>query len=186
MDVLKYLPSATTPEDYTIRYDAIVSGILKASPTTQFVGLAMGQASRLEYYQYFLNASNHQPGIPLDYISYHFYSQPGGNQSAEQWQTTFFADGASFISTVKSIETIRNNLSPGTKSMLNELGVILPNDNDANRPPIPDNYWNAAGALYAYLYVELARLGLDGTAGESQLVGYITQCATPPPAPEFI
>ncbi|KAJ7918887.1 glycoside hydrolase superfamily [Mycena leptocephala] len=166
---------STTPEDYTIRYDAIVSGILKASPTTQFVGLAMGQASRLEYYQYFLNASNHQPGIPLDYISYHFYSQPGGNQSAEQWQTTFFADGASFISTVKSIETIRNNLSPGTKSMLNELGVILPNDNDANRPPIPDNYWNAAGALYAYLYVELARLGLDGTAGESQLVGYITQ-----------
>jgi hypothetical protein len=64
--------------------------------------------------------------------------------------------------------------------------VILPNDNDANRPPIPENYWNAAGALYAYLYVELARLGLDGTAGESQLVGYITQCATPPPAPEFI
>ncbi|KAJ7918857.1 hypothetical protein B0H13DRAFT_2433847 [Mycena leptocephala] len=73
------------------------------------------------------------------------------------------------------IKTIRNNLSPGTKSMLNELSVILPNDNDANRPPIPDNYWNAAGALYAYLYVELARLGLDGTAGESQLVGYITQ-----------
>ncbi|KAJ6472255.1 hypothetical protein DFH09DRAFT_1475982 [Mycena vulgaris] len=59
--------------------------------------------------------------------------------------------------------------------MLNELGVILHNENDANRPPIPDNYWNAAGALYAYLYVELARLGLDGTAGKSQLVGHITQ-----------
>ncbi|KAJ6620198.1 glycoside hydrolase superfamily [Mycena sp. CBHHK59/15] len=166
---------ATTPEDYTFRYDAIVRGIRKASPKTQFVGLALAQASRLEYYEYFLNASNHQAGIPLDYISYHFYSTPGDGQTAEQWQTTFFSDGASFISTVQSIEAIRKSLSPATKTMINELGVILPNDNDPNRPPIPDNYWNVAGAFYAYLYVALAKLELEGTAGESQLVGYITQ-----------
>ncbi|KAJ6595154.1 glycoside hydrolase superfamily [Mycena vulgaris] len=166
---------STTPEDYTLRYDAIVRGILKASPTTKFVGLAMAQASRLEYYQYFLNASNHQADIPLDYISYHFYATPADGETAEQWQTTFFSSAATFISTVQSIETIRTSLSPSTKTFVNELGVILPNDNDANRPPIPDNYWNAAGALYAYLYLELAKLGLDGTAGESQLVGYITQ-----------
>ncbi|KAJ7599853.1 glycoside hydrolase superfamily [Mycena floridula] len=165
----------TTPQDYTLRYDAIVQGIRKASPNTQFVGLALGHAASLEYYEYFLNASNHQEGIPLDYISYHFYSTPSPDETAEQWQTTFFADADNFISTVKSIEVIRESLSPTTKTMINEIGVILPNDNDPNRPPIPDNYWNAAGVMYAYIYIALAKLGLDGTAGESQLIGFPTQ-----------
>jgi hypothetical protein len=38
----------------------------------------------------------------------------------------------------------------------------------------PDRYWNAAGALYAFLFVELSKLGVD-VIGESQLVGYPTQ-----------
>ena len=40
--------------------------------------------------------------------------------------------------------------------------------------PPPARYWNAAGALYAYLFVELSKLGVD-VIGESQLVGYPTQ-----------
>src|SRR6266576_1297551 len=40
--------------------------------------------------------------------------------------------------------------------------------------PIPDSYWNLAGAEYAYIFAELTRLGID-VAGESQLVGYPTQ-----------
>jgi hypothetical protein len=39
---------------------------------------------------------------------------------------------------------------------------------------IPKGYWNAASALYAYLYVNLAKLGVD-VIGESQLVGYPSQ-----------
>jgi len=40
--------------------------------------------------------------------------------------------------------------------------------------PIPNSYWNLAGALYAYLFGELTQLGID-VAGESQLVGFPTQ-----------
>jgi hypothetical protein len=40
--------------------------------------------------------------------------------------------------------------------------------------PIHENYWNLAGALYAYIFLELTKLGID-VAGESQLVGYPTQ-----------
>src|SRR5205807_1577984 len=40
--------------------------------------------------------------------------------------------------------------------------------------PIPDSYWNLAGSLYAYLFGELTKMGID-VAGESQLVGFPTQ-----------
>ena len=39
---------------------------------------------------------------------------------------------------------------------------------------IPHRYWNAAGALYAYLFTELSKQGVD-VIGESQLVGYPSQ-----------
>ncbi len=39
---------------------------------------------------------------------------------------------------------------------------------------IPHRYWNAAGALYGYLFTELSKLGVD-VIGESQLVGYPSQ-----------
>ena len=35
-------------------------------------------------------------------------------------------------------------------------------------------YWDAAGALYAYLFIELSKQGID-VIGESQLVGYPSQ-----------
>ena len=53
--------------------------------------------------------------------------------------------------------------------------MILPTDNTpADKVPPPAAYWNAAGALYAFLFVELSKLGVD-VIGESQLVGYPTQ-----------
>jgi hypothetical protein len=55
----------------------------------------------------------------------------------------------------------------------------LPGDLTQGEPnhmekPIPPAYWNLSGAFYAYLYVELAKLGID-TVGESQLVGFPSQ-----------
>ena len=78
------------------------------------------------------------------------------------------------------IESIRKRLSPGTKTDTNELGVILATDIDeivamqALPNNIPERYWNAAGALFTYLFIEEAKLGID-VIGESQLVGYPTQ-----------
>ena len=56
------------------------------------------------------------------------------------------------------------------------LGVILPTDgveiaaSKAMPDKIPHRYWNAAGALYGFLFVELTKVGVD-VIGESQLVG---------------
>jgi hypothetical protein len=63
--------------------------------------------------------------------------------------------------------------------MINEAGSILNGDMFQGEPnhvekPIPAAYWNLSGALYAYLYVELAKLGVE-IAGESQLVGFPSQ-----------
>jgi hypothetical protein len=165
-----------TPEQYTERYDAIVSAIHAVSPDTKFVGLALAEPSkRPNYFEYFLNHSNHRAGTPLDFISYHFYASPGKGQTIEDWQYTFFDQANGFLNSVRYIDAIRKRLSPQTKTTLDELGVILPTDNTADDkvPPLPA-YWNLAGSLYAYLYIELSQLQID-VVGESQLIGYPTQ-----------
>jgi len=171
----------TTPEQYTARYDAVVRAIHAVSPDTKFMGLALAAPSdEPRFFEYFLNHAHHQPGIPLDYISYHFYASPTPGQTINNWQYTFFNQADRFLTTVRFVNQIRDRLSPETKTDTDELGVILPNDNsqvaDASGyvPSIPNGYWNVAGALYAYLYVNLAKLGVD-VIGESQLVGYPSQ-----------
>jgi hypothetical protein len=165
-----------TPEQYTVRYDAIVSAIHKVSPETKFMGMALAApSSSPHYFEYFLNPANHKPGIPLDYISYHFYASPSKEQTLDNWQYTFFDQANGFLNTVRYVEAIRKRLSPSTRTDLDELGVILPTDNTAqDKVPPPAAYWNLAGSLYAYLYIELSRIQID-LIGMSQLVGYPTQ-----------
>jgi len=170
----------TTPKQYTERYDAIVSAIHKVSPETKFVGLALADAARPEMYEYFLDHKNHKKDVPLDFISYHFYASPTPGQDINDWQYTFFDQADRFLNVVKFIESIRKRLSPETKTDTDELGVILPGDGveiaekKAHPFTSPELYWNAAGALYAYLFIDLAKQGID-VIGESQLVGYPTQ-----------
>ena len=164
------------PEQYTARYDSIAGAIHKVSPETKFMGLALAAPSSAPaYFEYFLNHKNHKAGIPLDFISYHFYASPTKEQTIDNWQYTFFAQAEGFLNTVRYVESIRKRLSPETKTDLDELGVILPTDNTpADKVAPPAAYWNLAGAMYAYLYIELARLQID-VIGESQLIGYPTQ-----------
>jgi hypothetical protein len=167
---------STTPEEYTERYDAIVEAIHAVSPETKFMGMALAMPSLVpQYFEYFLDHKNHRPGIPLDMISYHFYASPDAGQTIDNWQYTFFDQAAGFLNSVRYIEAIRKRLSPDTRTDTDELGVILPTDNKAgdNVPP-PPAYWNLAGSLYAYLYIELSQLQID-IIGESQLIGYPTQ-----------
>ena len=172
----------TTPEKYNVEYDAIVSAIHQVSPETKFMGLALAQPSKdPHWYEYFLDPKNHKPGTPLDYISYHFYASPAPQETIDDWQYTFFNQADQFLTTTRFIESTRKRLSPSTMTETDELGVILPTDEDEIRDggkPHPDRiprlYWNAAGSLYAYLYMGLARQGID-VIGESQLVGYPSQ-----------
>ncbi len=165
-----------TPEQYTSRYDAIVSAIHKVSPETEFMGMALAiPGTNPQYFEYFLNPKNHKPGIPLDYISYHFYASPSKDQTVDHWQYTFFDQANGFLNTVRYVETMRKRLSPKTKTDLDELGVILPTDNKAGDDAAPPAaYWNLCGALYADLFIELSRMQID-LIGMSQMVGYPTQ-----------
>jgi hypothetical protein len=164
----------TTPEQYTRRYDAIVAAIGKVSPRTKFVGLALANPDA-GMFEYFLNPRNHRPGTPLDMISYHFYAIPTPTESLEQWQYSFFWQADRFVTTVGFIERIRERLSPGTRTTIDEVGTILPQDTASPTPAaIPAAYWNLSGATYAYLYLRLSALGIN-VLGESQLVGYPTQ-----------
>ena len=170
----------TTPEQYTARYDAIVSAVKKVAPDTKFVGLALaapGNDPRM--FTYFLDPKNHKHGVPLDMISYHFYAVPTPDQTQAIQQYTFFEQADKFLTTVRYIESIRQRLSPATRTTVDEIGSISAEDLSQGEPgaatsPIPASYWHLSGATYAYVFGNLASLGID-VAGESQLVGYPTQ-----------
>ena len=170
----------TTPEQYVARYDVVTQAVMKVAPEMKFVALALSAPSdNAGTFEYFLNPKNHKPGVPLDYISFHVYATPTADQTVEDWQYTFFDTASEFLAVTRYILGIRDRLSPSTKIMINEAGSIHPNDFDQGEPthvekPIPPAYWNLSAALYAYLYVELAKLGVD-VVGESQLVGYPSQ-----------
>jgi len=164
-----------SPQLYTKMYDAIVRELKKLSPDTKFVGMSLAHTRDPEFFEYFLNQKNHQPGIPLECISYHHYSQPSWtwtDQPIEAYQYTFFEKADAFLERVRYIENIRKRLAPNTITMINEIGVILRSPQLSG--PIADGYWNLAGAMYAYIFLDLTKIGID-VAGESQLVGYPTQ-----------
>jgi len=169
-----------SPELYTRVYDSVVTAIRRVAPETKFVGLALAAPSQNpEQFEYFLNHKNHKRGIPLDFISYHFYAIPTPDQTPAVQQYTFFAQADGFLNTVRYIETIRKRLSPETKTTIDEIGAISADDLTQDKPghvtqPIPNSYWNLTCAMYAYIFGELTRMGVD-VAGESQLVGYPTQ-----------
>ena len=162
-----------SPEYYTKIYDAIVHALKEILPETKFIGMSLAHENDPEWFEYFLNPANHKPGVTLEGISYHFYGTPDNkNQSINTYQYSFFNQANGFLDRVRYIENIRKRLSPQVFTTINEIGNIL--SRDGVNEPIPNNYWNLSGAMYAYIYVELARIGVD-VAGESQLVGYPTQ-----------
>lgn len=169
-----------SPEMYANLYDAVVTAMLRVKPDLKFVGMALAMPSLdPQYFEYFLDHKNHRPGIPLDFISYHFYAAPTPDQSPEIQGYTFFAQADGFLNTVRYVEAIRKRLSPETRTTIDEIGAISADDSAQNEPghvtkPIPNSYWNLTGAMYAYLFGEMTRMGID-VAGESQLVGYPTQ-----------
>jgi len=176
----------TTPEQYTIRYDAIVSAVQKVSPQTKFVGLALAETSPNvagfdipRFFEYFLNHKNHRPGIPLDMISYHAYAEtsPEEDQSAAPY--SYFDQADQFLREVRYIEYIRKRLSPETRTTVDEFDSILASEFGQMAPgyvfkPIYASYWNLSAALYAYTYGELASLGIDalGESALSQFPGF--------------
>ncbi|EDQ87299.1 uncharacterized protein MONBRDRAFT_27352, partial [Monosiga brevicollis MX1] len=168
----------TTVFDYIAQYDAIVNGIrAKVDPEhrIKFVGLALQDRS-MEWIQPFLNASNHAPDTPIDLVSFHFYASSANRTDPNAYQQ-FFSDADGFLQEVVQIAAARDQLNPMTALSCNEMGVILPNDNDPTAAIPPQIYFVAAGAMYAYLVPHMTKLGVN-VLGASQLAGS-------PPIPEW-
>ena len=162
-----------TPQSYTKMYDAIVLALKKVSPETKFIGLSLAYETNPEWFEYFLNPDNHKQGVTLEGISYHFYGTPeNDHQSISTYQYSFFNQANGLLDRVRYIESIRKRLSPQVFTTINEIGNIL--SRDGINEQIPNTYWNLSGAMYAYIFLELTKMGVD-VAGESQLVGYPTQ-----------
>ncbi|MEI6656821.1 MAG: glycosyl hydrolase family 39 [Verrucomicrobiota bacterium] len=165
-----------TPQQYTACYDTIVTAIRKVQPAMKFVGLSLAAPKDLpQYFEHFLDPKNHQPGIPLDMISYHFYASISAEAAQqESWEETVFDQTRKFLDTVKRIEAVRQRLAPQTATAINEIGVIHPQDGGQSQPdyvfkPFPARYWNLCAAQFALLYGELANLGIE-MIGQSALM----------------
>lgn len=161
-----------SPQHYTQLYDAIVTAIHEVSPRTQFVGLALSNAALatpgvLDYFTYFLDSANHQAGVPLDMISYHIYVEPAASDTPEAYGTDTFPQADAYLAMVTQIQAIRQRLAPHVRTTVDETGTLLSTD----PAPIPSAYWNYSGAVFAYLFANLALQGIE-VVGESQLVGY--------------
>lgn len=167
-----------TPQTYTRVYDTIVEAIHHVDPKITCIGMALGGEPQ-EYFEYFLDHKNHKPGISIPMISYHFYAVPKPDETQEIMEHTYWEQADHFLSVVGYIQGIRERLSPETQTDTDELGSISAEDLQQGQAgyvfrPIPNSFWNLCASMYAYLYVELAKRGVE-VAGESQLVGYPTQ-----------
>ena len=119
-------------------------------------------------YTYFLNASNHLPGTPIDWISYHRYAIPSSRTNVSDYEQ-IFENYDEFFDIVRRIEAIRIALAPSVRTTIDEAGVILPGDNDMPpSPAFPLVYWNACAAGFAYLFARLSVIGVD-VVGSSQV-----------------
>ncbi len=176
------------PQMYTALYDAIVSELRQVDPQMKYSALALADASSLQYFEYFLNAKNHKPDIPLDMASYHGYIGAKTGGTPAQWQREMFEEADRFGITMRKIEMIRHRLSPQTKTYVSEFGFqwgpetakVVEGLNgaptDSSEPNIPKEYWDLAGSVMAYVYLEAIRAGVDLFAA-SELVDYPGQLA---------
>ncbi|OQO93950.1 hypothetical protein B1813_05410 [Saccharomonospora piscinae] len=168
-----------SPEVYTRLYDEVVRRLRRLDPDMKFVGLSLSLVElNPEYFWHFLDPANHEEGVPLDAISYHFYGSPellnplgpDGNLPFDHWRSSYFSQADGFLRQVRLIDSIRRRLSPGTKTFINEIGTFNP-DVMNPEPDVPEQYWALGGAVVAYLFSELTRLGVD-LVGVAEFVGY--------------
>lgn len=162
-----------TPELYTRFYDETAEKILKISPNAKFMGMALADPThRPDFIQYFLNPRNHKPGVPLNAISFHFYSMPDPGETIQEMQYTIFDEADNFLTSVRYIESNRKYLSFQTKTDIDEVGSMLPGNEDPRAAArIPKGYWNLAAAMWAYLFGHLTALGVD-EVGIAELIDY--------------
>ena len=161
-----------SPADYTRLYDGIVAAVHEAVPSMKFMGPVVGDLEHAEYFMYFLNPKNHKPGTPIDMISYHVFSMPDADESDDVMSYTVFQQADKFLMAARYIEVMRQHFLPQARTYVVDVATMLP---DPLAPkltkPIPRSYWNLSGGMFAYMYAQLALLGID-IVGISELIDY--------------
>lgn len=167
------------PTLYNTIYDATVSEIRKIDTHVKFVGASLMRIKEItpDFMETFLDPKKHKPGIPIDYVSYHAYVWINQSRGVDAEQYTAFEQAKQFIEQFYFIDAIRKRLSPTTKTMINEVGTIRIDDPHNSHSEIEPWYWSLSAATYAYLFGEMADMGVE-TVGMSQLVGYQYQFAS--------
>lgn len=121
----------------------------------------------------FLDPKLHAAGAPLDFASVHYYSGSGG-KDGDAYAHDMFRGADGFIDEMRKIILPYRDESgsPATGIDVDELGVL--GDGAGCAPPpgykYPEVYWNAAGAMYAYIFGQLVLDGVE-VLGQSQLMG---------------
>jgi hypothetical protein len=179
-----------TVEQYTKIYDAVATSIHKIDPDVQFFSPEVSGAE-IPWAKYFLDAKNHRPDAPpVQYFCIHNYTN--GNNDPSTWHDSYFvhpdknvSDGASanaFGDRVKQVMQIRDQLSPKTIIILDELGIfdiVKPTEESCRADEPYHNYnplyWNANGANWADTFIAAENLGVP-LISMSQMDGYPTQC----------
>jgi hypothetical protein len=152
-----------SPAELTRLYDAAVDAVRKVDSSMKFVGPTLADpVGGAEYINYFLNIRNHKPGIPIDMVAYHFYTQTESDETPQLMQLTMFREADKFLAAVGYIEAIRKQLLPKAPTDVDELGSILqPAVWPTLLQPIPKSYWTMSGAVWAYMYGNLAAKGIE-------------------------
>lgn len=179
-----------TVEQYTKIWDAVATAIHKIDPNVEFFSAEVSGAE-IPWAKYFLDVKHHAPGAPpVKYFCVHNYTN--GNNDPSTWHDAYFvhpdmdvSNGASanaFGDRVRQVMKIRDELSPKTTIMLDELGIfnIVKPDEESCRADEPYHaynplYWNANGANWAVTFVAAQNLGVP-LISMSQMDGYPTQC----------
>ena len=88
-----------------------------------------------------------------------------------------FSQADVFVKECEGILRLRDELSPSTALDVDEMGLILPEDNDARWSSYdvgfpPDSYWAASAAFSAYTFARLSAVGVE-------TVGWSAFCCHP-------
>lgn len=157
-----------SPQLYVQIYDAVAAAIRKVAPDIEFVGPGTYDQDA-NYLQHVLDPANHSGGEKLDWLAYHFYGYVSG--APTEWPTNVFAQADGFLNHVNTVETARKQLSPTTKTTIEEVGTFFAGAIREEDPvEAPPEYWTFSAAMYAYVFANLSKLGIN-YAGHSQLMG---------------
>jgi hypothetical protein len=175
-----------SPSEYVNDYDATVTSLQSALGPTgmpKMMGIGgchdgewnwwfMGNCTK--WINEFLDRSKHKVhNVPLDYASMHYYATTNNRSDVNGYTKNFFGSADKYLVHIDGHIAQRDRLSPTTKLALTELGILMVDDMINNYGPdggLPDMFFNAAASFLAYVFVNIAKKGID-IACFSQFVG---------------